>query len=124
MNKLVKILGAIGIHKVLKDKAVKKAKSKLKEKTNVVEHFYISIPQERTWIDLESGINKQDFIVTIIKIKHYIKNFGGSDIKTVDSTEDTKVYFKMPRSAVDGMFKELKRQFELIALGEVKLRDY
>lgn len=124
MTKIAKLLGAISLHKWIKNKALKKAREDAVEKTSLDNHFYISIPQERDWIDLQENINNQTFMVTIMKIKSYIENFGGEDVKIIDSNVDTKIYFKMPRTSVEPMFQDLKKHFYKISLGEVKLRKY
>ena len=40
------------------------------------------------------------------------------------TTKDTKIYFDMPRTSVNPMFKDLKKHNRALSLGEVKLRKY
>lgn len=123
-SKIGKILSAAALHTYLKNKAVKKAKEKHKKEEAIDGQFYISIPFTRDWIDLETRWEDQTLVNNVVKIKSYLKNFGGENIKTVDSTGDTRLYFDMPRTSVDPMFKDLKKHYTGITLGEVKLRKY
>jgi CMP-2-keto-3-deoxyoctulosonic acid synthetase len=123
-NKIGKILTITALHKYLKDKAVKQAKKKDKEEGAIDGQFYISMPIVRDWIDLETRWEDQTLVTNVIKIKSYLKNFGGENIKVVDSKEDTRLYFDMSRSSVSPMFKDIKKHYKGLTLGEVKLRKY
>jgi hypothetical protein len=118
--KLLKAIGAILLHKVIKKKAVRKAEEKSKKKFSIDDQFYISLRVNRTSIDLSTGRKDPSTTVNLIKIKSFIKNFGGTNIKTFDSTNDTKIYFNMPRTSVQPMFNDLKKQYSGIQVGEVK----
>ena len=109
------------LSKALKAKA-KKALEKAEKENSIDGQSYISFPAASTQFELDAGSQDQETSVKILKIKSYIKTFGGSRIKVVESTNDVKIYFDMPVASVSVMFKDLKSLYNDVSLGKVKVR--
>lgn len=122
MGLMKKVAAVVVARKLLQDRKKIKAHVKETKSLSIDKQFYVSFPAKRDWRDLESGMNNQNFMVSILKARSFIRNFGGSNIKVMDSTEDTRIYFDMSRTAVEPMFNDLKKGHYKLTLGEVKLR--
>jgi hypothetical protein len=97
------------LHHTIKARAVEKAK----EKESLNDKFGIIIKNPRSWQYLEAGVNDQDFMAEVQRSASVIKNYGGINIKILDSSNDTKIYFNSPRtvipslkSAIEGTLKQ------------------
>lgn len=124
IKSVFKAAAALVIHEHYKNKAVRKARQEMENTKSIDGNFYVTLPSQRDWIQIDSGINNQTHIVNVLKLQSYIKNFGGENLKTIDSTEDTRIYFKLNRVAAWAMIKDLEKHFKGITMGESKFRKY
>lgn len=116
----ITIAGLVLAHKMLKTKSVNKAKDELRKQIDPSGKFYISIPAERNWVDLQIRRNSGTFQTMLSKMHARVKTWGATNIQVIDSTEDTRFYFNLPRASWDQMQHEFRTHYKGLTFNEVK----
>lgn len=122
MKGALKAVGAYLLHKIIKNRAVKRAEERARKDESLDGKFYISFRTSRkSWKELEANVIDQDTQVKILKLSSLIKNSGGSGLSVSHSETETRIYFDIPRTAMSTLTKSAKSSVGPVSRGEVKV---